>query len=219
MKDKRNKGITLIALVVTIIVLLILAGISIAMLTGNNGILQKATDAKTNSEKQGIIEQARIDVLGQQAENKGTNITKEQLVTILNKYFEATDSTSIPDEISSEHDVELTTIVEKYKINLSEIFKGKFANENNETTIIFRLYRGSNPDPTYEEYEAQEGMTWREWITAYCPENFSEGSANYVQYQIEHYRYLLKAPGSDVPSVYMDNEIIKDGVYGLFYLD
>ena len=34
---KRNKGITLIALVVTIIVLLILAGISIAMLTGENG--------------------------------------------------------------------------------------------------------------------------------------------------------------------------------------
>ncbi|HCC04160.1 MAG TPA: hypothetical protein DEP51_04815 [Clostridiales bacterium] len=47
MKNKRNKGITLIALVVTIIVLLILAGISIAMLSGNNGILQRATDAKT----------------------------------------------------------------------------------------------------------------------------------------------------------------------------
>ena len=36
---KRDKGITLIALVVTIIVLLILAGISISMLTGQNGIL------------------------------------------------------------------------------------------------------------------------------------------------------------------------------------
>ena len=36
---KNNKGITLIALVITIIVLLILAGISIAMLTGENGIL------------------------------------------------------------------------------------------------------------------------------------------------------------------------------------
>ena len=135
MKDKRNKGITLIALVVTIIVLLILAGISIAMLSGNNGILQRATDAKTNSEKQGIIEQARIDILGQQAENKGTNLTKEQLVTILNKYFEATDSTSIPDEISSEqgHDIELTTKDEKYTIMLSEIFKGRFAGENLET--------------------------------------------------------------------------------------
>ena len=41
-----NKGITLIALVITIIVLLILAGVSIAMLTGENGVLTKATEAK-----------------------------------------------------------------------------------------------------------------------------------------------------------------------------
>ena len=46
---KNNKGITLIALVITIIVLLILAGISIAMLTGNNGLLTKANDAKKDT--------------------------------------------------------------------------------------------------------------------------------------------------------------------------
>ena len=43
---RKNKGITLIALVVTIIVLLILVGISIAMLTGQNGILNRAAEAK-----------------------------------------------------------------------------------------------------------------------------------------------------------------------------
>ena len=45
MKNRKmqEKGITLIALVVTIIVLLILAGISIAMLTGQNGILNRAS--------------------------------------------------------------------------------------------------------------------------------------------------------------------------------
>ena len=41
-----NKGITLIALVITIIVLLILAGVSISMLTGENGVLTKATESK-----------------------------------------------------------------------------------------------------------------------------------------------------------------------------
>lgn len=46
---KNQKGITLIALVITIIVLLILAGVSIAMLTGNNGILTQANNAKTNT--------------------------------------------------------------------------------------------------------------------------------------------------------------------------
>ena len=48
-KNMRNKGITLIALVITIIVLLILAGVSIATLTGENGILTKANDAKVNT--------------------------------------------------------------------------------------------------------------------------------------------------------------------------
>ena len=43
---KENKGITLIALVITIIVLLILAGIAIAALTGDNGILSRATEAR-----------------------------------------------------------------------------------------------------------------------------------------------------------------------------
>ena len=50
-KFKKNQGITLIALVVTIIVLLILAGISIAMLTGQNGILNRATEAKVRNRR------------------------------------------------------------------------------------------------------------------------------------------------------------------------
>ena len=47
---RKEKGITLIALVITIIVLLILAGVSIAMLTGENGILTQAQRAKTETE-------------------------------------------------------------------------------------------------------------------------------------------------------------------------
>ncbi len=47
----KNKGITLIALVVTIIVLLILAGISISMLTGQNGILTRAAESKVKTEE------------------------------------------------------------------------------------------------------------------------------------------------------------------------
>ena len=57
---KENKGITLIALVITIIVLLILAGVTIAMLTGENGILGRATETKaTNAEAQSR-EQAKL---------------------------------------------------------------------------------------------------------------------------------------------------------------
>ena len=58
-KNKQEKGITLIALVVTIVVLLILAGVSISLVLNNNGVISKAKDAKnqyaeaqTNEEKQ-----------------------------------------------------------------------------------------------------------------------------------------------------------------------
>ena len=59
LKIKQEEGITLIALVVTIVVLLILAGVSISLVLNNNGVISKAKDAKnqyaeaqTNDEKQ-----------------------------------------------------------------------------------------------------------------------------------------------------------------------
>ena len=62
-KDLKSneRGITLIALVVTIIVLLILAGVSISMLTGNNGILTQAQRAKEETEKAAQEEQEMLN--------------------------------------------------------------------------------------------------------------------------------------------------------------
>ena len=58
MRRKENKGVTLIALAVTIIVMLILAGVTISTLTGNSGITTKAQNAKkmskVSSEKEAI---------------------------------------------------------------------------------------------------------------------------------------------------------------------
>ena len=48
---RENQGITLIALVITVIVLLILAGVTIATLTGDNGILTRAQEAKGSTEE------------------------------------------------------------------------------------------------------------------------------------------------------------------------
>ena len=57
---KNEKGITLIALVITIIVLLILAGVSIATLTGDNGIMNRAKGAKEKTEHQYIYEALKL---------------------------------------------------------------------------------------------------------------------------------------------------------------
>lgn len=46
---KQEKGVTLVALVITIVILLILAGVSMAGLTGQNGLLKRARDAKDNT--------------------------------------------------------------------------------------------------------------------------------------------------------------------------
>ena len=62
MTKQMNNGITLIALVITIIVLLILAGVSIATLTGENGILTRASDASRESEIASVREQAQLDI-------------------------------------------------------------------------------------------------------------------------------------------------------------
>ena len=69
---KKNKGITLVALVVTIVVLLILAGVSINLVLGNNGIIAKAKDAETKSAE------ARENDL------KGMNSLIEQMESTLN---------------------------------------------------------------------------------------------------------------------------------------
>ena len=59
-KTKSNKGITLIALVITIIVLLILAGVTIAALSGDNGILRRATEAKEQTNQKNDEETEKI---------------------------------------------------------------------------------------------------------------------------------------------------------------
>ena len=68
-KFKEQKGITLIALVITIIVLLILAGVSIAMLTGENGILNQANKAKTETEYKGAEEKVKLAIMGARADD------------------------------------------------------------------------------------------------------------------------------------------------------
>ena len=62
--QKNSKGITLIALVITIIVLLILAGVTIATLTGDNGILTQAGKAKDKTTEAESIERVQVEVAG-----------------------------------------------------------------------------------------------------------------------------------------------------------
>ena len=138
-----RKGITLIAMVITIIVLLILAGISISMLSGENSILKRAVDSKTNTERQSVVEQARMDVLGYQVENKSGEIKKSQLKNVLDKYF-----IEVPNELPDGDNLfklELDTQDKygNYKIKVSELFDGIISEENQLSDLEkLKLYLG-----------------------------------------------------------------------------
>ena len=105
MLNKKTKGITLVALVITIVILIILAGISISALS-NTGIFQKAKDAKKaseNAEKEEdkLISEYEKEIVKQDAEGIWDGkVNKPELMTgmIAIKFTEPTDSTEGKDE-------------------------------------------------------------------------------------------------------------------------
>ena len=113
---EKNKGVTLIALVITIIVLLILAGVSISTLTGQNGILKRAIEAKNTtevaSEKEGI--QMAVTT-SQMASANYTSIKKDGLQSELNSYF-GKEKTTLEDNKDGSYTVTMNNSKRKYTI-------------------------------------------------------------------------------------------------------
>ena len=125
-----NKGITLIALVITIIVLLILAGVSIATLTGENGILTRANDAKISTEIAEEKEKIELATTAALADDLGGEIKENFLRQELEKYF-VTDGVSVaPGENNGEEGfiVTITDSGRQYFVdkdgNVSEMIPG-----------------------------------------------------------------------------------------------
>ena len=88
-KEKKNtRGITLVALVITIIVLLILSGVTISALSGNNGILTRATAAQETTKKQSLLEEIRLNIVEKQVDNEIGEVTSTSLKEVLEQYFD-----------------------------------------------------------------------------------------------------------------------------------
>ncbi len=135
------------------------------MLSGDNGILQKATEAKIYSERASIVEQAQTDVLGYQSENKGEALEESQLKTILEKYF---INSEIPEELPNDlSTLELTTQSGNYKIKVSEIYNGNIKNNNVQTTISFNIkVKDNDRDKGTFNFTCVEGETWYQWASS-----------------------------------------------------
>ena len=73
-KIKNNKGITLVSLVITIIVMLILAGVSLSMVTGDSSVLKQAQKTAFMQEMAKYKEELESEILGKSAEYYATNL-------------------------------------------------------------------------------------------------------------------------------------------------
>lgn len=151
---KNNNGITLIALVVTIIVLIILAGISINLVLGENGIITRAKEAKKVQEIVQIKEEIGLEIATKETEklSKGNSITKTELKTILSEYgtinYEENETT-----IKS-----ITTTEGNYEIPFKDIYTGtlKIAASDIEADAS---YIGKYVN--YGGQETYKGVKWR----------------------------------------------------------
>ena len=125
---KEQKGITLVALVITIIVLLILAGVSIAMLTGDNGIFNKATTAKDETGKASVTEAVSLaisEIMANKVDPTYKDSDNELNTTTISKLAIQNDTslskgTGKDTDVDNTHTLYLKTASTEYKVVYTE---------------------------------------------------------------------------------------------------
>ena len=114
---RRERGITTIGLVVTIIVMLILAGVTISLMQGNSGIITKADESKSQTERKEVIEKAKMTISEKVVDNGGNELTRSELKEILEQYF-----INVPEDYTLETILKTKEENGKYEIKVSEIY-------------------------------------------------------------------------------------------------
>ena len=144
---KKEKAITLIALVITIVVILILAGISIAILTGENGIINKANVAKEESKKAEYKEE--LELIGQelQIEQMTENITDKEY---MDKYKE-----KIKEDVMFKEAKVSNPTTENDTIVIIVITKEGYVYKITKTKVDFIGKQGETAPPDLEESDIE----------------------------------------------------------------
>ncbi len=170
-KLKETKGITLIALVITIIVLLILAAVSIATLTGENGILTKAKTAKEETNEATAREKIQVAVMGSFDKNGKLDINelKDNLKKEGITNFE--DVNEFPLKVKVD-DYEIS-IIENGKITVEE---NKNPSETEKNIVSASDIANSNDKKTYygatvTGYTCDNGEGVNAWKIFYADNN------------------------------------------------
>ena len=131
-KDE-NKGITLIALVITIIVLLILAGVTIATLTGDNGILTRTEQAKKATGEAGAKEKVQVEALG--SFDQYGNFDMNKLKGNLKSNLGLQDK-----DISDNGDGSILVTVDGYDVKVDKIGNVTIVDDDEITLAVTDIY-------------------------------------------------------------------------------
>ena len=99
MKILKERGITLVALVITIIVLLILAGVTLSLVLGDNGVVTKADEAKTTSNQKEVEEQLKLKVQEYLTNNEG-EFNRAGFLSTLTEFTNNGDNTVTKDGVT-----------------------------------------------------------------------------------------------------------------------
>ena len=166
---KKENGITIIALIVTIVVLLILAGVSISLIIKRNGIISKAEVAKQKTEIANEKEKINLSALAAQANNEDAVIRRNDFDKELKKFFNE-DYTLEPDSDAEEYEVTCKKSGRKYTIK-SGITKKNSDYELNNNNTTFSLSpsgwtKGNvivNVKTTIQEYTLQTSKDGKNW--------------------------------------------------------
>ncbi len=150
---KQKKGITLIALVVTIVVLLILAGISIRTVFSDDGVISKSRDAKTNTEYATLED--RVDLAIADAKSKNINLTIDNIITELINEGVITDATQVNTETgeitTNDPSYKITGKLDQYivkKVDLSTITGYETTDKLDNKVVVPAGFKVVNPDDT-----------------------------------------------------------------------
>ena len=168
-KRKNARGITLIALVITIIVLLILVGITINALSGENGILKRATQAKSKTGRANALEQINLAIITARTEGLG-QVDKTVLRNEITKagMTVKTDGDDLPYEVVSDKYLfrinEDYTVEEISGIGLSKKELKLFSGESE--TITATLTEGVTGTITWESADKNVATVENGKITA-----------------------------------------------------
>ena len=161
LKQKNQRGITLIALVITIIVLLILAGVSIATLTGQNGILTRASDAKEQTEIASVKEQAQLDIANWVADKMKNG--EDAAVNTPEKVKEILETANLNNENKYYKELQTDKIITPsgYEILYEELYTN--STTVGEVTEVTAANYGDKVDGYISQKEKDEGINliWR----------------------------------------------------------